>query len=288
MLTTIEKPIAIEKPWELRALGDLAPDERASFYEDLGDGNSEDYLFTSGSGNSKLFENPRLEIGVVSDNGAIVPAEKYPKTEGIRDAHVDVYLERYFVQAMPGRQFDLQVAVSSRHWFDGRDEPDRVSHTLVVRGVLGDYTNYLSEPVFKNLKVSDSLTLDIAVTFLTDRSTERLTEFLKRPELRQGIQLASTFNPVFGTVATYVRGVVESLAAAKKNRPITDAHLTLVTSPGELTPPLIEATYVLFQPSTEAENSMARKPRYDSERGRIVLEDADFERNYMIMSIRKH
>ncbi len=277
-----------EKAWDLRALGSLSPLERATFYENLSDNDREDYLFISRTGNSTLYENPRLEIGIVSDNGSIVPAEKYPATEGIRDGNLDVFLERYFVQAMPGRQFDLQLAVSSRHWFDNRDEPDRVSHTLVVRGVIGDYANYLSEPVFQNLRVSDSLTLDIAVTFLTDRSTERLTEFLKRPELRQGIQLATTFNPVFGTVATYVRGVVESLAAAKKNQPITDAHVTFVARPGELSPPLIEATYVLFQPSTESDDSMTRKPRYDSVRRRIVLEDADCERNYMIMRIRRH
>lgn len=276
-----------DKPWELRALGHLTPLERAEFYEDLSEDDPEDHLSIFGSKNSMLYENPRLEVGIMLDDGAIVPAEKCPKTEGLRDTHVDVYLERYFVQAMPGRRFDLQLAISSRHHFDDRGEPDLISHTLVVRGVLGDYVNYLAEPVFQKLKVSDALTLDVAVTFLTDRSTEWLLQLLKGPKLRMGIQLASAYNPVFGIVSTYVRGVVESLAAAKKNQAITDTHLTLVASPGKLSLPLIEGTYVLFQPSTEAEDSMTRKPRYDPDRQRIVLEDSDFERNYMILRIKR-
>ncbi len=278
-----------DEPWDLgtRTFDKLSSRDRAQFYEDLSESDPEQHFFTS-SASSKLYENPRLEVGIVADGGEILPAEKYPKTQGLHDTVVDVTLERYFVQAMPGRQFDLQLAVSSRHHFDNRDEADRVSHTLVVRGVLGDYTNYLAEPVFQKLKVSDMLSLDIAVTFLTDRSTERLMQFLKSPELQKGIQLTSTFNPVFGTVATYVRGVVESLAAAKKNQPITDAHMTFVASPGALSPPLIEGTYILFQPSTEHEDSMSRKPRYNIDRQRVVLEDADFERNYMILRIKRH
>ena len=280
--------IETERPWKLRPLGDLTPLERAEFYEGLSEGTPEDHFFGFRSGNSKLFENPRLEIGIVLEDGSIVPAQKYREPTYLHDTHVDVFLDRYFAQAMPGRDFDLQLVVSSRHWFDNREEPSRVSHTLVVRGVVGDYANYLTEPVFQNLKVSDMLTLDVAVTFLTDQSTERLIQVLKAPELRQGIQLASAFNPIFGTVATYVRGLAESLAEAKKNQVITDGHVTLMASPGQLASPLIEGTYVLFQPSTEAEDSMTRKPRYDSDRQRIVLEDGDFERNHLFLTIKKH
>lgn len=278
---------AADKPWDIRALGELTPTERAEFYEDLSETDPEEHLFMFSGENSNLYENPRLEVGILQAGGTIVSAEKYPEVEGLRDTHVNVYLERYFVQAMPGKLFNLQVAVSSRHYFDDRTEPDRVAHTLVVRGVLGDYANYLSEPVFRNLKVFDRLTLDIAVTFLTDRATERLLEFLRSSGLQQGIQLASGYNPIFGMVATYVRGLVEWLAAAKRNQPITDAHLTLLASPGDLSPPLIEGTYILFQPSVNEENTMMRKPRYDPDRQKIVLEDADFERNYLILRIEK-
>lgn len=275
-----------DKPWTLKTLGGSTPKERASFYEDLSDDDSKQHLFWDAS-DPKRFENPRLEVGILLDSGKIVSPGNYPNPKCLQDVKIDVYLERYFVDAMPGSQFDLQLAISSRHQFADRPEADRVSHTLVVRGVLGDYANYLAEPVFENLSVSNKLLLDVAVTFLTDRSTERLTQFLKSPELRQGIKLASVYNPIFGTVATYVTGVVESLAAAKKNRGVTDAHIGFLSSPGQMSPPLIEGTYILLQPSTDPESFSTVDARYDAQRQRVMIEDKPLERNYMILRIKK-
>ena len=141
--------------------------------------------------------------------------------------------------------------------------------------------------MFENLSVSNKLLLDIAVTFLTDRSTERLIQFLKSPELQKGIKLVGVYNPVFGTVAAYVREVVESLASAKKNRAITDAHIGLLSSPGQLSTPLIEGTYILVQPSTEAESLSTVDARYDTQRQRVVIANQPLERNHIILRIKK-
>lgn len=277
------------KPWGLRVLGERSDKERAAFYEGLIADIPTSHMFGLGGGDARLFENPSLEVGVIMDDGRVVSAEQYPRGTGLQATRVDVYLERYFVQSMPGKSFDLQLAVSSRHEFDDRAEAECVSHTLVVQGVPGHYANYLGEPVFRGLKIGDSLTLDVAVTFLTDRSTERLVGFLKAPELQKGIQLIAGYNPVFGTVATLVRGVVESLAGFKKNMAITNAHMTFQAKPGALSLPLIEGSYVFFQPSTETDESFARKPRYDSGKQRIVYEGGDpFERNHMILRVRQH
>jgi len=275
-----------EKPWALETLGDLTPKARSAFYDDLSDDDPKQHLWGDAS-DPKRFENPRLEVGILLDTGEIVSPGKHPNPTCLQNAKIDVYLERYFVQAMPGKEFDLQLAISSRHQFTDRPEAERVSHTLVVRGVLGDYANYLAEPVFENLSVSNKLLLDIGVTFLTDRSTERLMQFLKGPELRQGIKLASVYNPVFGTVATYVKGVVESLASARKNRGITDAHIGLLSSPGQLSPPLIEGTYIFLQPSTDPESFATIDARYDAPRQRVVVGDKPLERNYIILRIKK-
>jgi hypothetical protein len=276
-----------EKAWNIRALGALTPRERGDFYDDLSEDDPEDHLSLPGGTDSKLYENPRLEVSILDDDGSLVPAEGRPATSALRDSRVNVYLEKYFVRAMPGRRFDLQLAVSSRHHFDDRAEPDRVSHTLVVGGVLGDYATYLSEPVFRGLRVSDTLALDIAVTFLSDRSTDRLLSVLKAPELRQGVELLSAFNPVFGMVTTYVRGLVESLASAKRNQAITDAHLTFTTSPGRLSLSLVEGTYVLSQPAVGGDETMLESPRYDSDRQRLVVEGSEWERNYLVVRVER-
>jgi hypothetical protein len=278
-----------DKPWELNALGDLKEEEKIEFYEILSEDASDKALFMKDRKKMmRLFENKHLNAGILLDDGEIIPAEKYREAESLSDTHVDVYLERYFVHAMPGRQFDLQLAIGSRHKFEGRDRHDEISHTLGASGVRGNYVNYMTEPVFSNLKVSDRLTLDIAVTFISDRTTERFLSFLKGDTLKTGIRLTSLYNPVFGGLSAFVKGMLESVASFKKNQTITDARQTLMASPSRLQWPLVEGTYVFFQPSTEKEDVMVRNPRYDSDRGRIVLEDGDFERNYMFLTIKKH
>lgn len=274
--------------WDLTPLGNLTPLERAIFYEELEDEDAAENFSFSG-GESDLFENPRLEVGIILSDGSIVPPNRYETSEFLAATTIDIYLERYFVQAMPGKKFDLQLAISARHYFEDRAEPERISHALVTRGITEDYVNYLSEPVFQNLKISNMLPLDISVTFLTDQTTERFTQILRSPELNRGIQLAGVYNPIFGTVANYVKGIVETLASAKKNQSITDMHLTFVSTPGEFSIPLIEGTYLLFQPKAKGdEDIMARKPRYDRNLQKVVLDDGLFKRNHAILRIAKH
>lgn len=276
------------KPWEIRALGDLSPKEKAEFYESIIEEDSADHLFSSKS-NSQLYENPRLEVGIFNEDGTITPAELHQRNEGLlKDTALDIFLERYYTFAMPGNFFDLQLAISSRHLFDDRITPEQISHTLVVKGVLGDFTNYLSEPVFRNLKISDMLTLDIAVTFLTDRSTERLVKCLKDKNLQKGIELVSTYNPVFSTAATFVKGIVESLGTAKKNKPITDAHITFVSSPDNLSIPLIEGNYLLFQPSSVKNDLTLLDLYYDKHEKKVMRGNEEFQYNYMILRVKKH
>ena len=71
--------------------------------------------------------------------------------------------------------------LSSRHHFNDRGEPDGVAHTLVISGVLGNYTNSMAEPVFQKPKVSQSLTLDVAVTA---SSISQRSELRVSPDVR--------------------------------------------------------------------------------------------------------
>ena len=276
-----------DRPWNVQPLGHLPPKEKALFYEGLSEEDTEDHFFSSNK-NSMLYENPGLKVGILNIDGTIIPAELYQEGEVLKNINLDIFLERYYVHAMPGKLFDLQFTISSRHLFKNRNNADRVSHTLVAQGVLDDYINYFTEPVFQNLKVSDKLTLDLAVTFLTDRSTERLIKCLKDENLQKGIQLANIFNPVFETVATFVKGIVESLASAKKNQAITNAHLTLLSSPNQLSIPLVEGTYFLFQPSAEKEDQFFHDLYYDSISQKVRTNNIYLDRNYMILSIKKH
>jgi len=101
-----------------------------------------------------------------------------------------------------------------------------------------------------------------------------------------GIKLAATYNPVFGTAATYVRGVVETVASARKNRAITDAHIGLTNEPGEISLPLVEGTYVFFQPLSTTDTIMDHHPRFDVDKLRIVTDQGTFDRNHMFIRLK--
>src|SRR4051794_36951542 len=102
-----------ERPWDIKTLGSLSPEERAEFYDDLSEDALEEHLFFPGGGESRLYENPRLEVCILDNEGTVVPAAGYSAGDTLRDTRVNVYVERYFVEAMPGQQFDLQVALST-------------------------------------------------------------------------------------------------------------------------------------------------------------------------------
>jgi hypothetical protein len=270
--------------WDLIPLGQMDAKERAAFYDDLADDDTEEHLFF-GDRTSHLYENPRLEACILEDDGRVVPAQGYRGRPLLKDTQVNVFLDRYFVAAMPGNHFDLQLAITSRHYFKGRTEPDRVAHTLAVKGVLNDYTNYLTEPVFRNLTVTDLLTLDIAVNFLSDRSTRRMLATMEHDMISKGVQLVSTFNPVFGTVAAYARGIVKMCLDAKKNVSIVDAHIGFTSEPGTLSPTLVEGTYLLFQPTTEEDKLVLKDATYDHEDRVLRIDGIAAPRNHLFLRV---
>jgi hypothetical protein len=273
--------------WNLQPLGLMSRQDQAAFYDELADNDAEDHFFLGlGDPTSHLYENPRLEVAVLEHDGTIVPAQGYSASPLLEDAHIDVFLERYFAAAMPGNNFDLQLAISSRHHFEGRDQPERVAHTLAVKGVINDYANYLTEPVFRNLAVSDLLTLDIAVNFLSDKTTRRLLALMDNEVVSKGVQLATTFNPVYGTMASYAQGLIKMCLEAKQNVAITDAHLSFTSTLGTLSASLVEGTYLLFQPTTEEEISL-REATYDFAQKSLRIAGEKVSRNHLFLRIKK-
>lgn len=270
--------------WGLAPLGAMSDQDRQQFYDLLVDDEPEEHLFF-GERTSHLYENPRLEVAVLEDDGSLSPAQGYSARPPLENSRVDVFLERFFAAAMPGDNYDLQLAISTRHFFPDRPEPDRVAHTLAVKGVLKDYANYLTEPVFQGLSVEKFLTLDIAVNFLSDRNTRRLLKALDSEVLSKGVKLAGSFNPVYSTVATYAQGFVKMCLEHKKNVSITDAHLTLTGTPGPLSAALVEGTYLLVQPATTEERVDVRNARYNFEDNTLRLEGEKLLRNHFFLRI---
>src|SRR3954468_4527539 len=111
-----------ESAWSIVALGDASPVEKGGFYDALAEDDEEEHFSLFGNGEEVFYENPRLEVTILGADGSLVPAAKYPRPAGFSSKSINLYLDRYYVHVVPGRLFDLQVSISSRHMFSGRGQ----------------------------------------------------------------------------------------------------------------------------------------------------------------------
>ncbi len=283
-----------ETLWGISTLADLDAEALGEFYDDVleSDEAADAELGIQGNflgfGNSDLFTSPRMEVAVMEDDGTVSPAQAYSAKTPISDSSLNLYMERYFAHEMPGRHFDLQLGLGARHVFSDRpDEEEPIAHTLPLKGTKRDYMNYMSEPVFRNLSVQNVLTLDLSVTYVSDKFTRGLLEALDSETLGKGVALAKTFNPVYGTITSYATSLVKMFAQGRKNRGITDFHFSLVSRPGgHFSMPLVEATYLLFQPSyDEGDGIDLSELKYDHDVSRLVRGDEVLDRNHLFLRI---
>lgn len=272
--------------WNIPALGELPTKERAAFYDALAEDEEkggERFLF--GGSDSSFFENPTLRVGILEQDGSVVPAAGYTQRRTLQRRKIRVFLERYFVHAMPGQDFNLQIAIRTRHQFQDLKETSEVAHTLAVRGIQGDYVNYLTEPVFSDLSIEDNLSLEIAVIYIGDKTTDRILDIINNENVKKGITLAGTFNPIFGVVANYVRNIGVAVLKSRKNQEITRQQLTLLSEPGKISLPLIEGDYILVQPKKGETELSFSGIQFDSATDRVTMNGQPLARNHMLLRI---
>lgn len=272
--------------WDLPALGELGPEERRDFYDEI----AEDEKIGgragfAGLGDSAFFENPGLKVGLI-EGESVVAASGYTGREPIRNSKINLFLERYFAYQMPGRDFDLQLMIGSHHYFADRKEPSEVTHTFAVEGKEGDYVPCLGVPLFAGLSIRDSLLLRIGVTYLGDRTRDEIVKHLNSEVVKKGLLLATGYNPVFGAAASYAQSIAVALVNSKfRNRKITRAEITFSGSPGPISLPLVEGTYVFVQPKRDEQELSFSNLRLSPSRDGILLGGQPLKRNHMILRV---
>lgn len=271
-----------ERIWDFIALGNLPEKEKGEFYDLIAEDEPAEGAFLIGS-DSSYFENPTLRVGILMNDGSITSAEGYATSQVPVKFSINVYLEKYYVFSMPGRRFKLHFAVGSRHLFAGSSGKKEIAHSFVVEGVEKDYVNYLGEPVFSNLSSERIFSIDLAVNFVSDKRTDSLLSFIDNENIKKGVKLINTYNPIYGSVVGYIKSISKSLLESKRNKTITNTHITFSTNPGPTSIPLIEGTYILIQPKKD-EDLDFNHLKYDLTKGTVINNDQNIlERNHMIL-----
>jgi hypothetical protein len=277
--------------WDIKSFGEISEEEKTVFYDSLSEDVVEGKIrFHAGicGGDSSFFENPYLLAGIIEPDGSIYPATGYANNnrKTLKNKKIRLFLERYFAHKMPHNDFNLQIIISAKHQFDNLPEASWIANTLAVRGVEGDYVNCLSEPIFSGISIQDLLSLKISVIFISDKSTDRILGIINNENVRKGLALVGTFNPVFGMVTEYALGIGKAVLESNKNRQITkDTNITLCSSTGPLSIPLIEGTYVLIQPKKNENQLSFTGMEYNPQKGNIVVNGSSLQRNHMILRI---
>jgi hypothetical protein len=271
--------------FEIKSLGEQSDTERAAFYDELVEDDASSFNLFGRGQDANYFENPTLRVGLLLADGRVVPASQASQP-AIKDTRIDVWVERYFVQAMPANDFALQLVVAARHLFKDRKDAQEIAFTLAARGVLEDYVNCLSEPAFRGLTIKDSLSLGLMVNFVGDRTTDALLSFMDSEAVKKGMQLANTYNPVFGTVTTYCRSIVAGILKAKKNKAITNMNLSFLSEPGEMSTPLVEGTYLLIQPLRDEKELSFADISFDATTGKFVTNGQPLKRNHLVIRVK--
>ena len=75
----------IDVAWDINALGDEDPLERAEWYEELSDGQDEDHFFF-GDSKSALYENPRLDARIFTEDGSELPPSDFSNVVTLKNA----------------------------------------------------------------------------------------------------------------------------------------------------------------------------------------------------------
>lgn len=270
-----------EKYWDFVTLSELDKNEKAAFYNEIIEDIEGDNLF--GMGDSRYFENPTLRVGILNEDltvSSIINANG--KT--VESDKINLYLEKYYVYDMPGDNFNLQLMIETRHQFN-KDKESQVGHTIAVNGLKKDFVNYLSEPVFKNLSVDDTLSLGIMVNFIGDKKTDSWLSFIKSDVVKTGIDLVGGFNPVYGTAANYIKSIAGGVLSSKKNQAITNMKISFLKSPGKLSIPLIEGTFILIQPMRDEHEINFEGITFEPSSGYFKQDGINLARNHMIFRI---
>jgi len=281
----MNSPLITNSPfWPGTPLSELAAEDRGIFYDALADDDIGDQLFGGGK-KANLYESQAFRIGIVDDKSRVVPAAGFKHPKPLSNARINVFLEGFFAAAMPGRKFRLQLLIGATHRFDEGLAQD-IGHTVAVDGVLEDYVGVLGDPCFWKLKIDETLTLHVSINFVADKSDESVLRLLDSDQVKKGVELTATYNPVFGATLAYARGIAQALLKSRQNQSIIKCTVGFRTDPGDIGIPLAESTYVLVQvPSPELNTFSWDNTQWHSASGRIVRDGQPLMFNHLLLRL---
>jgi hypothetical protein len=266
---------AVTRPWEhtSHAFGFLDP---ADAGRDLDAG---------ASGRVRALSAPSPDLVPVRNAADLEP------DASLRDARIDITLERLRVAAYPGRGMHrILFDVYARSQREGG--ADDLHFNVLVRAREGESAAVIGVPVFVGLGVGPSgVALRCATVNVKNEDDESLLEAFDSDVMKNGLQLLSTAQPAVGVVSCMAVALTRSLATRHRNVAVQEFSMGLDLGGTPTGARLRLGTYFAVQAPDDTAATCWDEWAYNRLSGLLVKRDTPgkpIPYNYVAFGVRRH
>lgn len=294
--------MADEQRWfdDLPVLGSLPPERRAAILRDL-DPPPELALeaFSKGLFSSvpDPWEHTAHAFGYLAPGAAgaalseVIHAGQIEPDLTLRNARVDVRLDRLRVAAYPGRGLHrILFDFYARSQREGGE--DDLHFNMLLRAQQGEGAAVVGYPIFLGLGVgAGGVGFRCHTVNVKNDQDEALLGFLESDSMRRGLQLLSTVQPALAPLSAMAVGITRALAGRNRNVSVQDFYLGLDFTTSATGARLREGTYFAVQAPEEVTVSCWEKWAYNRQSQHLVARDkpaAPIPYNYIAFSVSRH
>ena len=214
-----------------------------------------------------------------------------PPDPSLRDARIDITLDRLRVAAYPGRG-------THRILFDFHGQSTRAGGTddlhfnVLVRAREGESAAVIGVPVFVGLGVASSgVSLRCATVNVKNEDDETLLAALESDVMKNGLQLLATAQPAVGVVSCLALALTKSLAKRHRNVAVQEFAMGLDLGGAATGARLRLGTFFAVQAPDDIAATCWDDWAYSRMSGLLVKRDAPsrpIPYNYVAFGVRRH
>jgi hypothetical protein len=205
----------------------------------------------------------------------------------LRNARIDVRLDRLRVAAYPGRGMHrILFDFYARNQREGGE--DDLHFNMILRAQQGQGAAVVGYPIFVGLGVGSGVGFRCHTVNVKNDQDEALLGVLESDPMRRGLQLLSTVQPALGPLSTMAVGITRALAGRHRNVSVQDFYLGLDFSASPSGARLREGTYFAVQAPEEITASCWQQWAYNTQAQHLVARDnptVPIAHNYIAFSV---
>lgn len=286
----IGKSTVLETAIYLKAINDLQA------YNEFAQATESQYMIETESfavaANVKPWQHTSHAFGFISSSepNKISNAVSITADQSLKNQRIKVTLDLLYVHDYPGtgRHHVLFDFKGENQIVNSETQPVHYSQTRTIQE--GQFAAIVSIPIFIGLTVgNEGVGFECKTVNVNNENDEKFLGILDSKEVKAGLKLVNTINPVVPIVTSLAEGIAKQMATRNRNKTIQDFAMGLDFSTVPTRAKLKEGTYIAVQVDNLAGWNWSEW-EYKAESG-VIVSKADTTKtipfNYLVFSISK-